>query len=936
MSRIITPAEVALPNIYEITTLMENPIDYHIMADASIRFSMISYSRNSPNNHIKLIGYNICEIHLRSDKGAACNIYLYKYEDSLWGIVTFKGSTLHSEKTVLSDWRHNLQLHSTDFTPHDKSDSVYIHSGFSAYFTSLLQLIKSESVQDNIFGLKNANLWDILSSRCSQVLCTGHSLGGAMAIQMAIKLGMCRRSPVLLVTFGTPVVGNNDFAELQNKHAIPLGGLRLYNKGDIVTFQPKAFSHGGMEIQLNPYSKSPYSNHLSFNISQLCIKECNHIIYIFQGIYSKQQITPIVSPNLIETYDSFMNKMKQCKIEFPANHHENRSVTWTSNDGKKLTIPAVYIITIPSAIKRQKKLIDRYDKLFGGIERCFWYGATSKQYKLQNGDFNMDMIKTMSNLGLIDPKYIHIANPNAVSLLLNRAAAYMSMLKSKHKFALFLEDDFILIKMKEDYVYDCNGKYVSWNDITSIEDSINKYDACSCDTEDTCMKFQNDFVNTYYNVPKDWNCIYGGNIMGTVYKQIAEGVAKTKCALATHGYICNQEYVKAIIPRIYPFLMNEDAIMADYHHKINYDGIYSFEPNLISQDLFFEVYGKAKSGSSIGYSKSQRFALKYSHKLRILKYASKMGFCGHHVAPYHNANLLTLLDPLKRQICGRIETNIDKKFSSQLQKTKPLNIWMWWEGDMSPTVNCCINSWKYWFTKIGIKFDIIIVNTKNIHEFIYEHRYNTCLQNKTKLKALQSDFARLALIEKNGGLYMDATVYIRSDMSWLFESPFQAYYSSFNSKSCKFPSVETPFLYSANCDHPLITDWLNELMKIEDCSTMDSVRDYLNKNKSIYIGRFLFKEYHIAYHCITNVLMQKLNGIFDYNGVILHETYEHDFWILDLEEFSKNPKHIINFVKGDVANTIRNSKGPVVKISHTERNRLDKQLNNNVLCEDLK
>ena len=109
------------------------------------------------------------------------------------------------------------------------------------------------------------------------------------------------------------------------------------------------------------------------------------------------------------------------------------------------------------------------------------------------------------------------------------------------------------------YLYDCDGKHIPWKDIKTIEESINEYDACSCDTEDTCMKFQNDFVNAYYNVPNDWNCIYGGNIMGTMYKQIAEGVAKTKCALATHGYICNQEYVKAIIPRIYPFLRNEDA-----------------------------------------------------------------------------------------------------------------------------------------------------------------------------------------------------------------------------------------------------------------------------------------------------------------------------------------------------------------------------------------
>ncbi|KAJ9445152.1 Lipase [Diplonema papillatum] len=88
-----------------------------------------------------------------------------------------------------------------------------------------------------------------------QICCTGHSLGGALAMLMAywIKKEVKRRGTekIVVYTFGSPRVGNAAFAETYD-HAIP-HSFRVVNQCDIVPTVPfgvhgAVFKHSGREV----------------------------------------------------------------------------------------------------------------------------------------------------------------------------------------------------------------------------------------------------------------------------------------------------------------------------------------------------------------------------------------------------------------------------------------------------------------------------------------------------------------------------------------------------------------------------------------------------------------------------------------------------------------------------------------------------------------
>ena len=83
---------------------------------------------------------------------------------------------------------------------------------------------------------------EILNSTTKQIYCTGHSLGGALAIITSSEY------PVkAVVTFGAPKVGSNDFCNACSD----IHHIRWVNGGDKITRLPiSKFSHFGEERRL--------------------------------------------------------------------------------------------------------------------------------------------------------------------------------------------------------------------------------------------------------------------------------------------------------------------------------------------------------------------------------------------------------------------------------------------------------------------------------------------------------------------------------------------------------------------------------------------------------------------------------------------------------------------------------------------------------------
>lgn len=106
--------------------------------------------------------------------------------------------------TTFKDWTIDFQIQRTklDFLP-----SGMVHSGFAKAYTSVREKIKSEI---DILLTKNSNY--------NRIICTGHSLFGAIATIAATDLALVYEDiPVHCITFGSPRVGCARFVKLFDK-----------------------------------------------------------------------------------------------------------------------------------------------------------------------------------------------------------------------------------------------------------------------------------------------------------------------------------------------------------------------------------------------------------------------------------------------------------------------------------------------------------------------------------------------------------------------------------------------------------------------------------------------------------------------------------------------------------------------------------------------
>ena len=110
-----------------------------------------------------------------------------------------------------------------------------------------------------------------------------------------------------------------------------------------------------------------------------------------------------------------------------------------------------------------------------------------------------------------------------------------------------------------------------------------------------------------------------------------------------------------------------------------------------------------------------------------------------------------------------IYTKYKKVEYSPANSSIPNIIWiMWWQGEnnMPPLVKACVNSIK----ENAIDYDVRIINSENYKEYIDVDDVISFRKKKFRKERMSlqyfSDIIRARLLEKHGGIWLDATMFI--------------------------------------------------------------------------------------------------------------------------------------------------------------------------------
>lgn len=121
---------------------------------------------------------------------------------------------------------------------------------------------------------------------------------------------------------------------------------------------------------------------------------------------------------------------------------------------------------------------------------------------------------------------------------------------------------------------------------------------------------------------------------------------------------------------------------------------------------------------------------------------------------------------------------------------------------MSPYINLCMQTW----TKFLPDYEIVICDYSNLSDYLDKKTINKILCKKMEL-AKQSDAIRAALIDKNGGIWMDADTIVTS----------ASFFNNMNNCETVMIGRQSDgviygaFIYARNPKAAFVNKWLSEL-----------------------------------------------------------------------------------------------------------------------------
>lgn len=185
----------------------------------------------------------------------------------------------------------------------------------------------------------------------------------------------------------------------------------------------------------------------------------------------------------------------------------------------------------------------------------------------------------------------------------------------------------------------------------------------------------------------------------------------------------------------------------------------------------------------------------------------------------------------------------------------PKKIWIYWDGD-SELVNICIKNIKHYLSS----FEINILNKISLRDYlpnILNQRNDLPLANYT-------DLIRLELLNKYGGIWLDASILITENFNWLFKLKKEShtdligFYSDYCTTDYNYPIFENWFLASSK-QNIFIKNWLDEYKK---CYISDHPKNYylnIKSNPSLIQNIGEFADYLLPYLSAIKIMRESNN-----------------------------------------------------------------------------
>ena len=159
----------------------------------------------------------------------------------------------------------------------------------------------------------------------------------------------------------------------------------------------------------------------------------------------------------------------------------------------------------------------------------------------------------------------------------------------------------------------------------------------------------------------------------------------------------------------------------------------------------------------------------------------------------------------------------------------PKTIWTYWDSeDLPEFVSKCIDKWR----RLHPDWSITVLNPKNLKDYLPETDIFKLKFADTKPR--QSDFVRLYILPKFGGVWADASVIPTRSWDWVIEeqkkkgSDFIGYYRQGATTKSEYPVIESWF-FACPKDSVFVSKLRDEMMTM---NSLENEADYKENVKA--------------------------------------------------------------------------------------------------------